>query len=146
VPDGDACRDNLDALLAIESQIPGGPGIVAHFHAVAAYGLQHPDSMNYTEDTLVGLRDALADELDGRATIDDVRRRARWATDGSTRVTRRPGDAVVVWRRGGRPMSIADVLTVDLNADAYAARVLAWAGSVRATLDADSNACHHQPA
>jgi hypothetical protein len=49
--------------------------VVAHFHAVAAYGLQHPESMNYTEHTRSDLRDVLADQLDGRATIDTIRRR-----------------------------------------------------------------------
>jgi hypothetical protein len=138
VPDGGVCRDNLDALLAIEAQIPGGPGMIAHFHAVAAYGLQHPDSMNYTERTLSNLRDALADQLDGRATIDTVRRRTRYAAEGSTRVTRRSGESTVAWYRGTWPMTVADVLTVDRTAEAYAECVAAWARSVRVTLDVSS--------
>jgi hypothetical protein len=137
VPDGGGCRDNFHALLALESQIPGGPGMVPHFHAVAAYGLQHPNSMNYTEDTLTVLRDALADQLDGRATVEKVRRRMRYAAEGTTRVTGRPGDAPVPWRRGAWPMTVADVLIVDTTAAAYAKRVAAWAISVRAALDSD---------
>jgi hypothetical protein len=135
VPNGGSCRDNFHALLNLEWQIPGGPGVAPHFQAVASYGLQHPDSMNYTADTLSRLHTALADQLDGRATIDDLRRRTRWATDGSTRVIRRPGDAVVPWRCGGWPVTIADVLTGDPNAEAYAGRVAAWARSVRESLD-----------
>jgi hypothetical protein len=134
-PDGGTCRDNFHALLALESQIAGGPGMVPHFHAVAAYGLQHPDSMKYTEDILTGLRDALADELDGQATIEMIRRRMQYLAEGSTRVTRRPGDAAVPWRRGAWPMTVADVLTVDITADAYAERVAAWVHSVRVALD-----------
>ncbi|MGD9895299.1 MAG: DUF5946 family protein [Dehalococcoidia bacterium] len=136
VPDGGSCRDNFHALLALEFQLPGGPGTVPHFHAVAAYGLQHPDTMNYTEATLAGLRDALADELDGRATIETIRRRMRFEAEGATRVTRRPGDAIVPWRRGSWLMTIADVLIVDPTANAYTERVAAWARSVRAALNA----------
>jgi hypothetical protein len=40
VPDGAMCRDNFHAPLLLESEIPGGPGSVAHFYAVATYGLQ----------------------------------------------------------------------------------------------------------
>ena len=56
VPDGGSCRDHFHALLLLEAAIPGGPGALAHFYAVACYGLQHPDSLNYTADTLAGLR------------------------------------------------------------------------------------------
>lgn len=137
-PSGGECRDLFHALLALESQIPGGPGMAAHFHAVAAYGLQHPDGMNYTAETLRGLRDTLGDELDGRATIDDVRRRMRYQAEGSMRVTRRRGEAAVPWHRGAWPMTVAEVLTVERSADAYAERVAAWARSVCATLDEDA--------
>ncbi len=86
VPAGGACRDHFHALLGLEWQIPGGPGELSHFYAVATYGLQHPQGMNYTADTIAGLRQAVADALDGRATIEDLRRRVR-----------REGDAEVRW-------------------------------------------------
>src|SRR5688500_18118107 len=92
VPEGGTCRDNLPALLLLESQIPGGPGDLAHFYAVASYGLQHPGSMNYTAETVAGLRAAVADALDGRATVADIRRRMRQQAEGPRRVTRRAGD------------------------------------------------------
>src|SRR5438067_9343800 len=104
VPIGGSCRDNFHALLLLESEIPGGPGSLPHFYAVASYGLQHPDSMNYTADTLAGLRARLTDMLDGRATLDETRRRVRHAADGAVRVTRRAGDAEVQWHRGKWPM------------------------------------------
>jgi hypothetical protein len=135
-PEGGSCRDYFHALLLLESELPGGPGALAHFYAVASYGLQHPDSMNYPADALAGLRTALAEILDGRSTLEEVRRRARRAADGPVRVTRRAGDAAVPWRRGRWPMTVADVLTVEADANAYAQRVSRWARSVRETLDA----------
>ncbi|QDV38863.1 DUF5946 family protein [Tautonia plasticadhaerens] len=137
VPEGGSCRDHFHALLLLESQIPGGPGLLPHFYAVATYGLQHPRAMNYTADTLIGLRGAVADALDGRATIDELRRRARRGAEAAGRVTRRKGDAEVRWRVGGWPMTVADVLKSEPCADAYAERVTAWARSVRETLDED---------
>ena len=136
-PEGGSCRDHFHALLLLESEIPGGPGGLPHFYAVASYGLQHPDSMNYTVDALVGLHASLADVLDGRATLDELRRRTRRAVGGAKRITRRGGDAVVPWRRGRWPMTVTDVLTVGPDADAYAERVSRWARSVREALDAD---------
>src|SRR3954462_15863374 len=101
VPDGSSCRDYFHALLLLEAEIPGGPGALPHFYAVASYGLQHPDSMNYTAEALDGLRVSLADVLDGRATPGAIRRRSRRALEGAVRVMRRPGDEEVAWRRGG---------------------------------------------
>jgi len=91
IPEGGSCRDNFHALLLLEGENAGVPGSILHFYAVATYGLQHPDSMNYTADALAGLRATLADALDGRVTLDDIRRRARRQSDGPVRVTRRAG-------------------------------------------------------
>jgi hypothetical protein len=135
LPEGGTCRDHFDALLALEWQIPGGPGEVAHFHAVACYGLQHPDSMGYTAETLAGLRQALADQLSGRATLDEIRRRTRRQVDGAARVRRREGDAAPAWRRGGWPMTVADILTVAPETAAYGERVREWACSVLEALE-----------
>jgi hypothetical protein len=127
--------DHFHALLVLEAQIPGAPGSVEHFRAVACYALQHPDSMNYTAEALAGLRMALADELDGRATLDEIRRRTRRAVDGAGRVMRRPQDAAPRWLRGCWPMTVVDVLRVEPTAETYAERVRLWATSVRDTLD-----------
>ena len=134
VPAGGSCRDNFHALLLLESEVPGGPGALPHFYAVGSYGLQHPDGMNYTAGTLAGLRAALADVLDGRATLAQVRRRTRRAVDGAARVTRRAGDAAPAWHRGPWPMTVADILAGDVAG--YGDRVVRWARSVRETLDA----------
>src|SRR5262245_25677087 len=93
VPQDGTCRDNFHALLLLESEIPGGPGALPHFYAVASYGLQHPQSMNYTGEALAGLRAEVADALEGRTTLDKIRRRTRRKLDGPTRATRRPGDS-----------------------------------------------------
>jgi hypothetical protein len=121
----------------LEAEVPGGPGGLPHFHAVACYGLQHPESMNYTAEALAGLRTALADMLDRGMTLDELRRRTRRTANGPVRVTRRAGEAVGPWHQGSWPMTVADVLTVEADARAYAERVLEWARSVRETLDAD---------
>jgi hypothetical protein len=135
VPAGGSCRDHFHALLLLEWQIPGGPGALPHFYAVACYGLQHPDSMNYTAAALAGLRASVADVLDGRTTLDALRHRTREAVNGPARVTRRRGEVSVPWHRGRWPMTVADVLTVAPEASAYAERVRHWAQSVRETLD-----------
>ena len=142
VPEGGSCRDHFHALLLLEGEIPGVAGSILHFYAVATYGLQHPDSMNYTAESLTGLRAAVADALDGRATVGDLRRRSRRDADGPRRVTRREGGAAVPWRRGAWPMTVADVCTAETfgtydTYEDYAGRVIRWARSVRETLDAD---------
>ncbi|GAC1466003.1 MAG: hypothetical protein NVSMB9_06130 [Isosphaeraceae bacterium] len=139
IPEGGSCRDHFHALLGLEWEVPGGPGEMPHFFAVACYGLQHPESMNYTADTLAALHTALADVLDGRATLDEVRRRTRRSLNGAARVTRREGEAVIPWRTGSWPMTVADVLTVEPEVNAYAERVSLWARSVRAALDIEGS-------
>jgi len=136
VPEGGTCRDLFHTLLLLEGEVPGAPGSIVHFYTVATYALQHPDSMNYTADALAGLRTNLADALDGRVSVEGLRWRARAATNGPRRVTRRDGDAPVPWHRGDWPLSVAYVL--DGGVEAYVDRVLSWARSVRDTLDAAS--------
>jgi len=135
VPDGGSCRDNLNSLLLLEWQIPGGPGDVAHFYAVGAYNLQHARSMNFTAEAFTGLLAAIRDSLDCRATLEEIRRRARRGAAAAGRVTRRPGDPevdllVTLW-----PMTVGDVLTVDVERDEYSDRVSRWARSVLSTLE-----------
>jgi hypothetical protein len=133
VPENGTCRDNFHALLLLEADVPGAPGALPHFYAVASYVLQHPKSMNYTAPALAGLQKSIADSLDG-APLEAIRRRTRREMDGPTRATRRAGDPAVGWYTGPWPMTIADILKAD--ADNYAERVASWARSVRETLDA----------
>lgn len=135
VPEGGTCRDNFHALLLLEAEVPGAPGGLPHFYAVASYGLQHPKSMNYTAAALTGLRRSVVSALDG-LPLDSIRRRTRRELDGPTRATRRPGDPEVAWHAGPWPMTVADVLAA--GPDGYAERVANWAKSIRETLDRTS--------
>jgi hypothetical protein len=132
---GESCRRYLESLLALEWEIPGGPGELPHFFAVAAYGLQHPCAMNYTLATLVGLREAVADALIGRASIAELRRRARAGARQDGRVTRRAGNVEVGWRITAWPMMILDVLPAMASRASYVPRVTQWARSVVDTLE-----------
>lgn len=125
IPDAGSCRDNFHALLLLESEIPGGPGEVPHFYAVGTYALQHPGSMGYTAEMLAGLRACVSDHLDGKATLDAVRRRVRRGSEGARRVTRRAGDEVVRWPVGAWPMTVADVCAG--GSDGYTGHVEQWA-------------------
>lgn len=132
IPAGGTCKDNFYALLLLESEVPGGPGTVAHFYAVASYGLQHPESMGFTAATLAGLLGQLEAVLSGEASIEDVRRSVRARAKEAGRVTRRPGDVVPHWPLSDWPMTVTDVL--EGGAEAYKDSVEAWARSVVAAL------------
>jgi len=133
IPEGGSCRDNFHVLLLLESEVPGAPGGLPHFFAVASYGLQHPGSMNYTAEAAEGLRATVADMLDDRTTLVETLRRMRAKYDGPTRVTRRTGDPEVEWHRGCWPMTVTDVLAA--GPDRYSETVERWVCSVRETLD-----------
>jgi hypothetical protein len=134
LPAEGSCLDHFHALLALEGSFPGAAGSILHFYLVATYNLQHPDSVGLTGDALHALARNLADALDGKASVAELRRRASQATAGPTRVRRRPGDPPVAWPRGPWPLTVADVLGA--TAVTYPELVSAWARSVRLTLDA----------
>ena len=54
--EGRDCRDYFHDLLGLEAEVPGGPGPLPHFFAVASYNLQHPSQ--FAPDVLPGLRAA----------------------------------------------------------------------------------------
>lgn len=93
-----------------------------------------PNSVGLTTEALHALRRNLADALDGRAPVEELRRRARRDADGPARVRRRPGDPPVAWHRGPWPANVTDVLSA--TEASYPNLVEAWARAVRATLDA----------
>jgi hypothetical protein len=132
---GGTCREYFDSLLALEWQIPGGPGELGHFFAVASYGLQHPSAMGYTVGSRDNLRRAVADTLAGMATVEQLRQRARSDTKASGRVARRDGDADSVWGINSWPVTVADVLNTPAEPGAYQAKVAEWARSILETLD-----------
>jgi hypothetical protein len=135
---GTACREHLHELLLLEARVPGAPGALPHFLAVASYNLQHPST--FVPDALEGLRRTVADVLAGRATLDDARRRARAGARGSARVHRHTGEQPAendrrlldAWPTRW-PITVADVRAADPSE--YAQSVRAWAASVVAALE-----------
>ena len=134
VPAGGSCRHNFHELLALESEVTGGPGRMAHFYAVASYQLQHPRSMRLTVESLAGLRSAVAEGLDGRARIPELRAKARDGARSAGRITRREGDRVPEWPVARWSVNVADVLSG--GADDYAGRVERWAAATLRDLSA----------
>lgn len=129
---GTACRDSFHALLAYEWAVPGGPGELAHFYAVASYGLQHPRSMGFTVETAVMMRDTLAEVLAGTLTLEQTRGRVRAGASAGGRITRRGDEAVPDWSVVKWPIVVTEVLPEDPSE--YLARVEAWARSVVETV------------
>lgn len=133
-PGASSCRENFEALLALEWEIPGGPGEVAHFFAVATYGIQHPGSMGYTANTVEGLVGAVRSVLAGTTTMEDVRRNVRKAATAAGRITRRGDEPIPHHPVGEWPINVTDVLAG--GTAEYAERVSDWAASVIDVLDA----------
>jgi uncharacterized protein DUF5946 len=132
--DGITCRDCFDMMLAFENENPAAFGSVHHL-TVACYFLQHP--AGYSDAALNLWHQAVADGLDGRATTQELQRRAGRAFAGSVRVR----DAAAVprpWWPTAWPLTVRDVLMQGETIDAptYVQRAATWAGSVRKTLDA----------
>lgn len=100
-----------------------------HFLTVASYNLQHP--AQFTDEAISGLRVAFIDRLDKGTPVGDLRRRAGRAYQGARRVLRPEAERRPTLRAW--PMTIADVYLPDQPAGA-AARVRAWAASIRAAL------------
>jgi hypothetical protein len=125
VPEEGDCRDYFDTLLAREWQAPGDEGPLTHFFLVSCYLLQHPKGMGCTVEALEGLRRAVRDALDGKASIDELRRRAAQA-EGPIR--RRPDDPVPEGYSQAWPMTAADVCAV--SSELFQMAVREWARSV----------------
>jgi hypothetical protein len=108
------------------------PGSILHVYAVACCYLKHPDSVGRTVEVLEGPLHNLADALDGKASVVELRRRTRLATDDSRRVRWRSGDPPVDWYRGPWLVNVTDVLAA--TAATSPDLVEAWVRSIRATL------------
>jgi hypothetical protein len=133
------CVALLHELLALEARVEGAAGGVPHFLAVATYNLQHPST--FTSAALTGLRGAVGDVLDGRATIAEVRRRAGDGARGAARVKRRNGDLpseadrvlLAAWPTHW-PSTVLDVCR--LAPEQYVDHVTRWATDTIRTLNA----------
>lgn len=133
-----SCQGYFHALLALEAEVPGGPGGEPHFFAVASYNLQHPSA--FVPAALLGLHRTLADVLASRATTADALRRARWGSSGSTRVRRRldaelsASDQELLRHWPTRwTLTVRDAL--DGGVSQYAEHVRAWASATVRALD-----------
>lgn len=139
LPESGECVGLLHELLVLEARVEGAAGGVPHFLAVATYNLQHPST--FTEGALTGLRRAVEDVLDGRATIAEVRRRAGAGARGAARVKRRngalPSDAghasSSAWPSHW-PTTVLDVCR--LAPEQYVDHVTRWARDTIRALDA----------
>ena len=134
LPTAGSCREHIQALYLLESQVPGAFDGWPHFYALAAYGLQHPDDFCLTAGALADVRACVVDALAGRGTLDDIRRRmvpGAAHTGGSRRRSRKAAGQrrVVKW-----PLTIVDVCTGGV--EGFAERAERWARSVVETLDA----------
>lgn len=139
LPEGGSCQDLFHQLLAIEhaylALLPpdaGEQGEVAHFYAVSTYILQHPEQMRFTAEALAGVRENLEAHLDGRFSLEAVRRHVRRHADGAARVTRRKGDPVVHWPVDAWQLTVQDVLAP--GPAGYGDRVAEWAEATLASL------------
>lgn len=130
---GAECRSLFDAMLALEWQVPGGAGELAHFLAVSTYVVQHPESMAYRADALLLVLAALREVLVEERSIGEVRRRIRPALDGNGRVRRADGDAIPTWPGVCWERTVRDVL--DGGRANYREQVAAWARSAVRNLD-----------
>lgn len=136
LPDGGSCRDNFHDLLALEWEVPGGAGTVAHFFAVSSYGLQHPVSMRYTVEAIAWLKSAVTEALETGCSIESLRASAR--TQGQdAHVTRRDGDPVADWGVERWTLTVTDALSGGV--DGYAGRVRKWAAAVIRDIDAGAS-------
>lgn len=133
MPVGGSCRDSFHALLALEWRVPGGAGTLAHFFAVSAYGLQHPDSMRYTREAIEWLRSAVHDALDTGRSTESLRESAR-VVAGASHVTRRAGEPVPAWGITSWSVTVADVLGG--GTDDYPQHAREWAAATVADLRA----------
>jgi hypothetical protein len=125
--DGLSCWERLGLLLAWEFDDPELRA--EHFLTVASYNLQHP--AQFTDEALAGLRAAFIEYLDHGLAVAEIRRRFGMAFAGNTRVLRAEAErhpALRSWR-----MTIADVYIPD-KPDGAAARVRAWAATIRCAL------------
>ena len=138
LPESGECIVLFHELLALEGQVAGAPGGVPHFLAVATYNLQHPST--FTPAALAGLRGTVADVLRGRATIEEVRRRASAGARGAARVKRRADEPLAEAEHASLagwpthwPTTVLDVCR--LAPEQYVDHVTRWARDTIRTLD-----------
>ena len=90
--------------------------------------------MGYTQETVDGLLEAVHTKLDGRASMDDIRRSVRERTSSAGRVMRRGDEPVPVQGVQRWPVIVTDIVCGGVND--YQEHVEHWARSTIDTIDA----------
>lgn len=117
-------------MLAIEADVPGGPGAVPHFFAVGTYQLQHPARLRPA--AAVQLWATVEDALAGKVGIPEILSQMRRRIPGRTSVVRKNSDPTIrdsalgVWPDAW-PMTVADICSTD--AAYYVEVVERWAST-----------------
>ena len=127
--DGLSCREQLGVIGAWEWQDPAL--LAQHFLTVASHNLQHP--AQFTDTAIAGLRELFIAYLDQGMAVVEVRRRVAQSTAGNVKVLKPEAERRPVLRHWS--MTIADVYTPG-QPEGAAARVKAWAASIRTELTA----------
>ncbi|NUM47733.1 MAG: hypothetical protein HUU38_23760 [Anaerolineales bacterium] len=123
------CWEMLGALIAWETFDPKLSA--EHFLTVAAYNLQHP--AQFTDEVMVGLREAVVDYLDHGVSPHFLRQRAARAYEGKRRVLKPEAERHPVLRAW--PLTIASVYLPD-QPEGAAERVRLWGEAIRRTFNA----------
>jgi hypothetical protein len=131
---GASCEECFHALLAYEAERPEAFGAVHHL-TVACFYLQQP--RGYAHATLRAWRELVADALDGRATVAQIRARNDREFGGANKVHDAGAEPPATWP-GAWPLHVGEVIRPGEtpSIEDYVRRARAWAGAVRATLDA----------
>jgi hypothetical protein len=149
LPEEESCQSNFHALLYRENAVgqqsaeffTTDMGHIAHFYAVSCYAIQHPVSMNYTREALLGTRDNLARHVRGETSIDAIRHAVRAVNNGAQRVQRRDGGPILEWHVPQWPYTVADVLAAPPTPQGYADATRAWAIATLAAIAATTPTC-----
>jgi hypothetical protein len=126
--DGSTCRQQWDALLALEFSDHRAAAV--HFLTVACYQLQHPTSFALTDGGRWSLQKAVRDVVVHGRPVASVRDAMQQAYDGSRRVR---GMAATPTPTVRWSTTVADVGPPD--PERHVGRVQAWAESVVADLE-----------
>ena len=126
--DGATCRQQWDALLALEFSDPRAGSV--HFLTVTCYQLQHPASFPLTAEARRWLADALREVIVHARPVATVRDVMHQEWDGSRRVREMTTTPVPTVRWSA---TVADVGEPD--PERHVERVQAWAVAVLGDLD-----------
>jgi len=98
-PADESCQDCFHALLAYEAERPEAFRAVHHL-TVSCFYLQHP--RGYAAATLRAWRELVADALDARVNVAQIRARNEREFGGATKVREAGNDAPANWPRAVR--------------------------------------------